>query len=236
MSVDIPIPAKQRKPARQTRLARMLNSSIGLKITMALTGVVLSGFVLGHMLGNLQAFQGAEALNAYGALLHKEPALLWAVRLFLLLNVGLHIYAYLALGRKNRAARPQAYQSRKYRESSLASRSMRITGPLLLAFIVYHLLHLTVGKPVHPDYVEGDVYHNLAVGLAGLAGVIYILAMLALAFHLWHGVWSLFQTLGLPEARYESLGRRVATIFTVLVTAGFIAIPLAVLAGVIKVQ
>jgi succinate dehydrogenase / fumarate reductase cytochrome b subunit len=233
MSAVAPIQAKRRTVPR-TRLARMLTSSIGLKITMALTGVVLSGFVLGHMLGNLQVFQGAEAINAYGALLHKEPALLWAIRAFLLTCIGLHIWAYLALGRKNQIARPQAYQSRTYREASFASRSMRITGPLLLAFIIFHLLHLTVGKPVHGDFVEGDVYHNLASGLGGIIGIIYILAMIMLAFHLWHGVWSLFQTLGLPEDKSKSLGRRVATIFTLLVTLGFIAVPLAVLAGVVK--
>ncbi|WP_165226093.1 succinate dehydrogenase cytochrome b subunit [Aquisphaera insulae] len=233
MSAVAPIQTS-RRPAPRTRLARMLTSSIGLKLIMALSGVVLSGFVLGHMLGNLQVFSGAEAINAYGALLHKEPALLWAVRAFLLACIGLHIYAFIALTRKNQIARPQAYQSRVYREASYASRSMKITGPLLLAFIIFHLLHLTVGKPVHPDFVEGDVYHNVVTGLSGIVGVIYILAMVMLAFHLWHGVWSLFQTLGLPEDKNKSLGRRVATVFTVLVTLGFIAVPLAVLARVVK--
>ena len=99
-------PAVGRRLASRTRLQRMLNSSIGLKLVMALTGVILSGFVLGHMLGNLQVFQGAEAIDAYGALLHKEPAILWTVRLGLLTAVGLHIWAYLALTRKNLQARP----------------------------------------------------------------------------------------------------------------------------------
>jgi succinate dehydrogenase / fumarate reductase cytochrome b subunit len=214
----------------------MLNSSIGLKITMALTGVILSGFVLVHMLGNLQVYQGAEALDAYGKLLRKEPALLWTFRLVLLSAVGLHIWAFVALTRKNLQARPQAYQARKYKESSLASRSMIITGPLILAFIIYHILHLTTGT-VHPDFQEGAVYHNLVVGLWGLrgiVGVIYVVAMIMLAFHLWHGVWSMFQTLGAPEDRYRSLGRRFATIFTILVTLGFASVPLAVLIGFLK--
>jgi succinate dehydrogenase cytochrome b subunit len=214
----------------------MLNSSIGLKITMALTGVILSGFVLVHMLGNLQAYQGAEALDAYGKLLRKEPALLWTFRLVLLSAVGLHIWAFIALTRKNLQARPQAYQARKYKESSFASRSMIITGPLILLFIIYHILHLTTGT-VHPDFQEGAVYHNLIVGLWGLrgiVGVIYIVAMIMLAFHLWHGVWSMFQTLGAPEDRYRSLGRRFATIFTILVTLGFTSVPLAVLTGFLK--
>jgi succinate dehydrogenase / fumarate reductase cytochrome b subunit len=223
-------PAVGRRLAPRTRLQRMLNSSIGLKLCMALTGVILSGFVLGHMLGNLQVFQGQEAIDAYGALLHREPAILWTVRLGLLTAVGLHIWAYLALTRKNMKARPQAYQGRKYRESSFASRSMTITGPLILLFIIYHLLHLTTGT-VHSSFEEGRVFHNLTTGLGGVVGLIYIAAMIMLAFHLWHGVWSMFQTLGLPEDRYKSLGRRFATIFTLLVTLGFIAVPLAVMTG-----
>jgi len=214
----------------------MLNSSIGLKITMALTGVILAGFVLVHMLGNLQVYQGPEALDAYGKLLRKEPALLWTFRLVLLSAVGLHIWAVIVLTRKNLQARPQAYQARKYKESSFASRSMIITGPLILAFIIYHILHLTTGT-VHPDFQEGAVYHNLVAGLKGLGGIvgwIYIVAMIMLAFHLWHGVWSMFQTLGAPEDRYRSLGRRFATIFTILVTLGFASVPLAVLTGFLK--
>jgi len=236
MSAVVSSPAAGRRRVYQNRLQRMLNSSIGLKITMALTGVILAGFVLVHMLGNLQVYQGAEALDAYGKLLRKEPSLLWTFRLVLLSAVGLHIWAYVALTRKNLQARPQAYQARKYKESSFASRSMIITGPLILAFIIYHILHLTTGT-VHPDFQEGAVYHNLVVGLRGLrgiVGVIYVVAMIMLAFHLWHGVWSMFQTLGAPEDRYRSLGRRIATIFTILVTLGFASVPLAVLVGFLK--
>jgi succinate dehydrogenase / fumarate reductase cytochrome b subunit len=211
----------------------MLTSSIGLKITMALTGVVLSGFVLVHMLGNLQVYQGAEAIDAYGKLLRKEPALLWTFRLVLLGSVGLHIWAYLALTRKNLQARPEAYQIKKNRESSLASRSMIITGPLILAFIIYHILHMTTGT-VHPDFQEGAVFRNLAIGLRGIVGVIYIVAMIMLAFHLWHGVWSMFPTLGVPEQRHGTLARGFATIFTLVVTLGFITVPLAVLAGFLR--
>jgi succinate dehydrogenase / fumarate reductase cytochrome b subunit len=109
---------------------------------------------------------------------------------------------------------------------------------LILLFIIYHILHLTIGwNFVHPDFQEGAVYHNLVAGLktwGGFAGVIYIVAMIMLAFHLWHGVWSMFQTLGAPEDRYRSLGRRFATIFTILVTLGFASVPLAVLAGFLK--
>ncbi len=235
MSAVASSPATGRRRVYRNRLQRMLNSSIGLKITMALTGVILSGFVLVHMLGNLQVYQGAEALDAYGKLLRKEPALLWTFRLVLLSAVGLHVWAYIALTRKNLQARPHAYHARKYKESSFASRWMTITGPLILAFIIYHILHLTIGwNMVHPDFQEGAVYHNLVSGLRGIVGVIYVVAMIALAFHLWHGVWSMFQTLGAPEDRYRSLGRRFATIFTILVTLGFATVPLAVLSGFLK--
>ena len=121
-----------------------------------------------------------------------------------------------------------------HRESSFASRSMRMTGPLLLAFIVFHILHLTTGT-VHPGFQEGGVYHNLVAGLRVVpVAIIYVLAMVVLGFHLWHGVWSLFQTLGAEQARYGSLGRRVATVFTLVVVLGFIAVPLVVVSGFVK--
>ena len=158
MSAVASSPAAGRRPASRTRLQRMLTSSIGLKLTMALTGVILSGFVLVHMLGNLQVYQpvhdGVYPIDAYGKLLRMEPALLWTFRLVLLSAVGLHIWAYFTLTRKNLAARPQGYQARKYKESSFASRSMTITGPLLLAFIIFHILHMTTGT-VHPEFRKG---------------------------------------------------------------------------------
>ena len=234
MSAVATSPAAGQRPAHRTRLQRMLSSSIGLKILMALTGVILSGFVLVHMLGNLQVYQGAEAIDDYGKLLRKEPALLWTFRFVLLGAVGLHIWAFLALTRKNLRARPQAYQSRKYKESSFASRSMTITGPLVLAFIIFHILHMTTGT-VHSELRGRSRLPEPGHGIKRASvGVIYIVAMIMLAFHLWHGVWSMFQTLGAPEDRYRSLGRRIATIFTILVTLGFASVPLAVLTGFVK--
>ncbi len=218
----------------ESRLRKLWGSTVGLKLIMAATGVLLSGFVLAHMAGNLQVFQGAESLDAYGRLLHKEPAILWTARASLIGAVGLHIWAYLVLTRKNAKARAQAVRAPKRRESTFASRSMRLTGPLLLAFIVFHILHLTTGT-VHPDYHEGSVYANLVGGLKVVpVAVIYVLAMAMLALHLWHGVWSMTQTLGMDQARYRSPARRIATAFTIVVCAGFAAIPLAVLAGFIK--
>jgi succinate dehydrogenase / fumarate reductase cytochrome b subunit len=234
MSTVATSPAAPPKRAARTRLQRLLTSTIGLKIIMAATGVILTLFVLGHMVGNLQVFQGAESINAYGKLLHKEPAILWTARLVLLSAVALHIWAFVVLFRKNQEARAVGYRVVARRESSFASRSMRYTGPLILAFIVYHILHMTTGT-VHPAFHEGDVYGNLVSGLRVVpVALIYVLAMLGLGFHLWHGVWSMFQTLGVSQPRYDSLGRRVATAVTVLVVAGFSAVPLAALAGLIK--
>jgi succinate dehydrogenase / fumarate reductase cytochrome b subunit len=233
MSAVASSPPAGRRRANRTRLQRFLTSSIGLKLIMAATGVILSGFVLMHMLGNLQVYQGAEAIDDYGKLLRKEPALLWVFRLILLSAVGLHVWAFITLTRKNLQARPMGYRTKKYKESSFASRSMTLTGPLLLAFIIFHILHMTTGT-VHSDFEEGAVYHNLVVGLRGVVGLLYVVAMVMLSFHLWHGIWSLFQTLGLPEERYRSMGRGVATGFTILVTIGFLTVPLAVLTGFLK--
>lgn len=222
------------RPASTSRLAQLMTSSIGLKLVMALTGVVLSGFVLGHMAGNLTAFKGAAAMHAYAAALRKFPALLWGVRLGLLAAVGLHIWAYLVLTGRSWAARPQNYKVTTYQESSYASRTMRWTGPLLAAFIVYHILHMTTGQ-VHPNFEEGYVYHNLITGLQELpVAIFYLIAMGALAFHLFHGVWSLFQSVGISQPRYHSFARRLATIFTIVVVGGFALIPIAILAGLLK--
>ena len=216
-------------------LRRLFGSSVGQKIIMAVTGVILSLFVLGHMLGNLQIFQGQEAIDAYARFLRVEPALLWAVRFGLLAAVALHIWAYIVLLRQNQKARPGAgYRVLHYKESSIASRSMRLTGPLLLAFIIYHILHMTTGT-VHSSFHEGAVYQNLVTAFSSVTVVvIYLLSMAMLALHLWHGVWSVFQTLGASQPRYLSFGRRLATVFTIVVVLGFSAVPLVILAGVIK--
>ena len=233
MSAVAPSHAAPSRPSPLARLQRLLTTTIGLKIVMAVTGVGLCLFVLGHMIGNLQVFQGSGPLNDYAKLLRKEPALLWSARLGLLAAVGLHIYASIVLSRKNLASRAVGYRLVAHRESSYASRSMMLTGPLVLAFIIFHILHLTTGT-VHPDYHDGDVYANLVSGLKVVwVSAFYLLAMGALAFHLWHGVWSLFQTLGASQPRYRSFGRRFATGFTLLVVLGFAAIPLAVLAGIV---
>ncbi len=220
-------------PSSTSRLARVFGSTIGQKLVMAVTGVILSGFVLGHMAGNLNVFLGAEAIDGYSHMLHAVPELLWAARIVLLVAVLLHIWAYLALTRRSLGARPVGYRQQRYLESTYASRTMRISGPFLAAFIVYHLLHMTTGT-VHPHFEEGQVYQNLMVGLGVVpVALFYLTAMAALAFHVFHGVWSLFQTLGVGAPRYDSLGRRIATGFTILVAGGFATVPIAILLGII---
>jgi succinate dehydrogenase / fumarate reductase, cytochrome b subunit len=215
-----------------------LSSSIGKKIVMAVTGIVLCGFILGHMTGNLQAFlpNGEEALDHYGVFLRQmlHGTALWMVRGVLLLSVALHIWAYLSLTRQNMAARPAGYRETAHREATFASRSMRLTGPIILVFVVYHLLHMTTGT-VHPQFVEGRVYHNLVTGLqVTWVAVFYVVAMIALAFHVWHGAWSMLQTVGASHPRYNRLRKGLASAFTVVVCGGFVLVPLAVMAGILR--
>ena len=214
-----------------TAVGRFLGSSIGKKVVMALTGFALFGFVVGHMVGNLQVFLGPAALNHYAEALRNLGPLLWMARIGLLVAVGLHIWAAYSLTMMNRAARPRDYREKEHRESTFASRTMRWSGVLLLLFIVYHLMHLTWGS-AHPAFVEGDVYHNFIVGFRpALVTGVYVVAMLALGLHLYHGVWSLMQTLGLSHPRYNPLVHAFATLVTVVVVAGNILMPVAVLAG-----
>lgn len=210
---------------------------------MALTGLVLCGFILGHMIGNLQAFLPAHAgephaLDTYGRFLREmvHGAGLWVVRAGLLLAAGLHVWAYFSLLGTNAAARPEGYRVAAYKESTWASRTMKVTGPVLLAFIVFHLLHLTVGwKVVHPRFEEGQVFRNLITGLGNpLVAGFYVLAMGALAFHVWHGFWSMFQTLGANHPKYNPLRKKAAVAFAILVAGGFALVPIAVVAGMIR--
>jgi succinate dehydrogenase cytochrome b subunit len=208
-------------------------SSIGKKVVMAVSGVALFGFVVAHMIGNLQVYLGPAALNGYAESLRKVPALLWAARIGLLVAVALHVWAAYSLTRMNQAARPVGYRARENRESSYASRTMRWSGVILLLFVVYHLMHFTWGN-VHPSFVPGDVFHNVVTGFQSIAvSAFYVAAMVALGLHLYHGVWSMMQTVGLSHPRYDHLRHAFATLVAVVVVAGNVSFPLAVLAGLI---
>ena len=216
-------------------------SSLGKKAAMAVTGLVLFGFVVGHMAGNLKAFQGAEKINHYAEWLREvgEPLLphegfLWIFRLVLLGAVGIHILAATQLTLQNRRARPVRYRMRKGVQLDYASRTMRWSGVLVGLYVLYHLMHFTWGN-AHRDFIAGDVYHNLVVGFQSpLVSGVYIVANLLLGLHLYHGLWSLFQSLGWNHPRFNPWRRTFAVAFAVIVTAGFISVPLGVLTGVIS--
>ncbi|HJS58716.1 MAG TPA: succinate dehydrogenase cytochrome b subunit [Vicinamibacteria bacterium] len=215
-------------------LLALLRSSIGRKAIMAVTGVALFGFVLAHMAGNMQAFAGPTKLDEYGAALRRVPPLLWTFRLGLLGAALLHVWAAASLTLTSRGARACGYRSLAPQDSTYASRSMRLSGVVLLVFIVYHVLHFTLGS-AHPDFVEGAVTHNVVTGfnVIWVTGF-YFLAMACLGLHLWHGVWSMTQTFGLAHPRYDALRENAATAFTLLVVLGFLAVPVGVLAGLIQ--
>lgn len=219
-----------------TRGVGFLRSTIGRKIVMAVTGVVLVGFVVAHMSGNLLVYVGPAAMNEYSEFLHHflHGAGLWIARGVLLLAVALHIWAATSLTLESRAARPEGYRMKEVRESTYASRTMAWSGPILLLFIVYHLLHLTTGT-VHPEFVAGDVYRNFINGFKVVpASAFYILAMLALGLHLYHGIWSMLQSLGLSHPRHNHLRKALAVVLTLAVVGVNISFPLAVLAGVLQ--
>ena len=212
-------------------LGGFYRSTIGRKTVMAVSGLILTGYVVLHMTGNLLAFRGQTALNDYAKMLQSTKPLLWSVRVILLLAVMLHGHSAWTLTRAARAARPVGYTRRETLIATLASRSMRWGGVLLLVFIVYHILHLTTGT-VHPGFVHGDAYGNIVTGFeVRWVAAFYIVAMVALALHLRHGVWSVFQTLGAAPERIEAGRQRLAWALALVVPIGFIAVPLGVLLG-----
>jgi len=219
-------------PAR----AGALHSTIARKAVMAVTGLILCGFVLGHMAGNLQVYLGPEAMNAYAEFLREmlHGAGLWIARGTLLAAVGLHIWAATTLTLDSWQARPVKYRRWTADESTYASRTMRWGGVIILLFVIYHLLHLTFGA-VHPDFIEGDVYHNFVAGFRSVpVSAFYIVANLALGLHLYHGVWSLCRTLGVSHPRYVGYAKAAAALFAGVVVGGNVSFPLAVLTGVLQ--
>ena len=215
------------------RTAALYQSVIGKKAVMALTGFVLTGFVLGHMIGNLQVFQGAEKLDHYAALLQSLGGALWIVRGILLACVLLHVLSAFQLWRLKNEARPQAYVKKTAIVTTYAARTMIWSGPIIGFFIIYHLLHFTTGQ-VHPDFRHGEVYRNVILGFRNPAvSFFYILANILLAIHLYHGVWSMFQTLGVNHPKYTPILQTVAKLYGWVIGIGNVSMPLAVLTGVI---
>jgi succinate dehydrogenase / fumarate reductase cytochrome b subunit len=219
-----------------SRWAAFWHSAIGKKVVMAVTGLIGIAYVIGHMVGNLQVFQGADKINAYAAMLHGPlKSFVWAARLVLLAAVVLHVVAAWQLTRLDRAARPVGYARREPQVSTLASRTMRAGGVLLLVFLVFHILHFTTGTVQPAPFVPGDVYGNLVGGFrVWWVALFYVVSMLALGFHLFHGAWSSARTLGVSRPTPRPFRRPVAALLAVLVAAGFSIVPLAIFFAIVK--
>lgn len=216
------------------RAERFYESTIGKKAVMAVSGLILFGFVLGHLIGNLQIYEGADKLNRYAVFLRSLPAALWGARITLLVMVLLHIWSSLQLAARKWNARPIGYKKKKATESSYASRTMYWSGPIILAFVIYHLLDFTFGT-LNPNFQEGDVYHNVIASFSvPVVSAFYIIAMILLCMHLYHGVWSMFQTLGFHHPRHSVMLKRAAKVVAILIAAGNISIPVAVLTGLVS--
>jgi succinate dehydrogenase / fumarate reductase cytochrome b subunit len=221
----------------------LYRSALGKKYVMAITGIMLIGFVVAHMVGNLKMYFGPDDFNHYGHFLREllVPILpkhyaLWGLRLGLIGAFVLHIHAAYSLTRINHAAREVKYQSqRDYIAANWASRSMRYTGVIFGIFLVWHLFDLTFTGTGY-TYVRGMAYENVANSLSRIpVALLYIVANLALGVHLFHGVWSLFQTLGLSNPRFNVWRRNLAAGIATIVVIGNVSFPIAVLAGIVSI-
>jgi succinate dehydrogenase / fumarate reductase cytochrome b subunit len=212
------------------------DSTNGKKAVMAVTGAILFLFVIGHLAGNLQIFEGPAKLNAYGHFLHSIGELLWPVRIILILCVVLHITATVQLALRKKKARPVGYSRKEAINSSYASRTMYWSGPIVLAFVIFHLLQFTAGY-IHPEsqFIEGDVYHNVVAGFSvWWVSIWYIFSVSLLGLHLRHGIWSMFQSLGFNHPRHTPILKSAAAIVAVVIVLGYISIPISVLLGLVK--
>lgn len=221
-------------PQTRNRLAAFYRTTVGKKVVMAVSGLVLLVFVITHLLGNLQIFLGAEKLNHYAMLLRGMPELLWAARAGLLLALVVHVVASLQIVLVNRRARQIGYRVKRDIETNYAARTMAMSGPLVLLYVIYHLAMFTF-LITGPGYSHADVYRNvvLAFQVPAISGI-YIAAMLLLGMHLYHGVWSMLHTLGISSPRYRWLRRNLAPAIAAVITGGYVSIPIAILAGLVR--
>src|SRR3954468_2243162 len=241
MMAPMSVAAPASPPARASWIVEFYRSAIGKKAVMAITGVFLYGWIFLHMAGNLKVYTGAEHYNAYaqllitmGAPLLPNKGALILVRTLLLIAVWFHIQAATQLTIMNKKARPIGYAERDYVAGSYASRTMRWGGVIILLFVWYHLGHLTYGK-FHPNFIQDDPYHNVVTGFqVWWVSAIYIVANLALGLHLYHGLWSMFNSLGLNHQRFNSWKRVFATVFASVITTANVLFPIMVLVGVLR--
>lgn len=233
-------PPERAKP--RSWLGEIYHSAVGKKYAMAVSGIVLMGYVLMHAIGNLKLYMGESSMNEYGAWLRVigEPALpeytlLWIVRIVLLVAFPVHIIAAVQLTRMNRKARPVRYQSKRdYVTADFASRTMRWTGVIVALFVLFHLADLTWGY-ANPAFEYGEAYNNVVASFERVpVALLYIVANVALAVHLYHGAWSLFQTMGWNRPRFNRWRRWFAIGFAGLVGVVNVSFPVAVLAGIVS--
>lgn len=217
-------------------------ASIGKKVLMAVSGIVAFGYILGHMLGNLQIFLGQDQLNAYAETLHSLGGGLWLIRIVLLFFFVLHIWLGIKLKAENMQAKPAPYQVRATVRASLSSRTMIWTGLTVLAFFIYHVLHFTA-RTTDPRFLQlpldtagrYDVYSMVVLGFQSyVISVFYVIAVGLLCFHLSHGIYSMFQSLGLTSSDCNKPLHRFAQVVALIVFLGFSAVPVAVLSGAVK--
>jgi succinate dehydrogenase cytochrome b subunit len=238
--------SRRRKPF----LLDLYSTAVGKKYVMAITGIIWIGFVIVHMLGNLKMYLGvvdhngqpAYDIDVYSEYLREllvplvpRTYVLWGLRIVLIVALALHVHAAYSLTVLNRRARPVKYQSaRDYQVANFASRTMRWTGIIVLLFLAFHLADLTWGW-LNPDFVRGEVYRNVDASLSRVpVAILYIVANIALGIHLFHGTWSLFQSMGWNNPRFNQWRRSIATIIATVVVVGNVSFPVAVMAGIVE--
>ncbi|HEX6588007.1 MAG TPA: succinate dehydrogenase cytochrome b subunit [Longimicrobiales bacterium] len=220
--------------------ATLYQTTIGKKIAMAVAGLVLFGYLLLHLAGNLKAFTGEQHFNEYseflrtfGAPIFGYSQFLWLVRIILLAALLVHVVAFLQLWAKSRAARRVGYRKYQPEVFSRASRTMKWGGIAILLFVIYHILHLTTGD-VHPTFEAHQAYRNMVSGFQSpLPSIIYTIGMIAVGLHLYHGLWSVFQTMGWNNKNWNRLRRPVAVAFALVITLGFMSVPFGVWTGIL---
>ena len=218
------------------RLREFYGSMVGKKAVMGVTGLIGIGFVILHSLGNLLVFRGPDAINSYSHFLKSTGELLWALRILLIVAVVLHVIAAVQLTKQSRAARPIGYVKRDPQAATIASRTMRWGGALLLVFIVVHILHFTTGT-IRPSgfFSHQDVYANIVTSFRiWWVSLFYVLSMIALGFHLFHGAWSSVRSIGVRPDSKEPLHHRISLLLAILIWAAFTAVPVAVFTGLVR--
>ena len=229
-------PASTAAPAKASRLSVFWDSQVGKKAVSAVTGVLLFLFVVGHVLGNLQAFQGAAKFNAYAQFLQNTKGLIWTTRIVMLVALVLHATAGIQLYLRARTARPQPYRVPLANPATVASKTMIWSGLLVLAFLVFHILDLTLGAAfVHGGFVHGDAYLNLVNTFRSVGKVVfYGVSVIGLGLHLSHGLYSLWQSLGFRPPLWTPVILKVAAFLGVVLAIGYLLIPAGVVSGLIR--